>query len=423
MMKPDPALQTAANADKGNHRPRTILVTDAGRGSAIAIIRSLGRRGMRVIAADSSRQCLGFHSRYTGDRLVYPSPETNPQDFVEMLFNTVRQQAVDLVVPLTDAAILPLSQARDQFDGVCRLAIPEPETLELVTNKRKTLELARRLGVPTPKTCLVETTKEALAEAPSLGWPVVLKPMASRKFYEQKMSEGFTVSYAADHRQLAQQMSKYEGRCPVLLQEYYPGEGCGVELLLYEGRPLAAFQHRRLHEIPVNGGASAYRQSSRLDPLLFDYAVRMMAALSYTGLAMVEFKMGRDGPRLMEINGRVWGSLPLAVLSGMDFPGLLADLYFDGLKDTCKDPITTYRVGLRARNFELDMLWILSVIRGKKRYAFLPMPGRVEGLKALLGLFNPANRFDIISLQDPLPGLYEIAKVLRKIGTKMREAD
>jgi predicted ATP-grasp superfamily ATP-dependent carboligase len=399
----------------------TVLVTDASRGSAISIIRSLGCKGFKVIASDSNRNCLGFHSRYTAERLVYPSPETAPVEFTASLLQAVQQHHIDLIIPVTDFAILPLSEARKQFEGICRLCIPEQDALELVTNKLKTLNLAKRVGVPVPETRVVNTLTEALEEAPALGWPVVLKPIVSRMLREQKTIESFTVSYAGNPNQLSDQIRVFEGRCPVLLQEYYPGEGCGVELLLYEGHPLAAFQHRRLREIPINGGASAFRESVAIDPELYDYSIRMMQSLAWTGLAMVEFKIGRNGPKLMEINGRVWGSLPLAVLSGMDFPAHLARLYFSDPLESDPLPLKDYKIGVRSRNFELDILWILTVLKGKKRYPYLPMPGRGQALKAILELFNPWYRFDILSLDDPVPGFYEIGKVIRKIGTKIKD--
>jgi len=184
---------------------------------------------------------------------------------------------------------------------------------------------------------------------------------------------------------------------------------------------LAAFQHKRLREVPVNGGASAFRESVPLDTELYRHSVRMLEALNWTGLAMVEFKVGAEGPKLMEINGRVWGSLPLAVRSGMDFPARLAELYLYGPP---AEPATEsrYRVGVRARNLELDMVWIASVLRGKRRYPFLAMPSRREGMAALLGLLNPAYKFDILSLDDPRPGLAEIIKIVGKFGGKLKEA-
>ena len=88
-----------------------------------------------------------------------------------------------------------------------------------------------------------------------------------------------------------------------------PGDGIGVELLMDHGRPLAAFQHRRIQEVPPTGGASALRESVELDPDLYDHAVALLRELGWTGLAMVEFRRGADGVgNLMEINGRVWGS-------------------------------------------------------------------------------------------------------------------
>src|SRR5919206_1200952 len=122
----------------------TILVTDAGRGSAISIIRSLGRKGWRVIAADSDPRSLGFRSRYAQERLLYPKPETAPRELVTTLLRAARDREIDLIIPVTDAIILPLSEARALFAGVCTLAIPDPAALDVVTNKLKTIELARQ---------------------------------------------------------------------------------------------------------------------------------------------------------------------------------------------------------------------------------------------------------------------------------------
>ena len=289
-------------------------------------------------------------------------------------------------------------------------------------DKLETLELARRLGVPVPRTQLVSTAAEALRYGPELGWPVVLKPQTSRLYREQRSVQAFTVAYAENRDRLAEQMRRFEGHCQVLLQEYSAGVGCGVELLMYEGRPLAAFEHRRLREIPIHGGASSLRQSVPLDPTLYDYATGLLGQLRWTGLAMVEFKVGRQGATLMEINGRVWGSLPLAVLSGMDFPGRLADLWLCGPPSDDTPPATAYRIGVLARNLELDLVWIASVLAGRRRFSFLPMPRRREALAALAGLFNPACKADILSLDDPRPGLAEIFKIAAKFVAKRKQA-
>ena len=93
----------------------TVLITDAGRGSAIAFIRSLGRSGWRVVATDSIPNSIGFRSRYAAHHAVYPNPEHAPDAFVAWMVDIVREQQVDLIVPITDTAILPLSAAAAAF--------------------------------------------------------------------------------------------------------------------------------------------------------------------------------------------------------------------------------------------------------------------------------------------------------------------
>lgn len=396
----------------------TALVTDAGRGSAIAIMRSLGRRGWRVIAADASAHSLGFRSRYASQTLVYPAPEHAPREMTATLKAASEAEGVDLIIPVTDAVLLPLSEARAEFDGLCKIAMPTPEQLAVVSSKRKTIELAQRLGVPVPLTRLVETAEEALA-VPITDWPVVLKPEMSR-LYNQESVERFEVCYAHTRDELAKEIAQFEGRCPVLLQSYYAGEGHGVELLLYEGRPLAAFQHKRLHEVPITGGASSFRQSVALDPGLYERSVRLMGALNWTGLAMVEFKVGAQGGKLMEINGRVWGSLPLAVFSGMDFPARMAALYVYGPPPALNGPDTRYRVGVKARNVERDLVWVASVLLRRRQSGSLPVPTRGDALMGLIGLLNPLTRSDLLAWDDPLPALAELPIAIgRKIGKRV----
>jgi predicted ATP-grasp superfamily ATP-dependent carboligase len=396
-----------------------ILVTDAARGCAIAVIRSLGRRGLDVIAADSEARSPGFYSRYASDRLRYPPPRTDPEGAVATLLHAARQRRVDLIVPVTEETVLLLSEARDRFAGISALALPDREAYARTRDKLATLDLARQTGVPAPRTHLVKTGREALAAASSLGWPVVVKPRSASIFRDGHLVELYEVSYAEDARALGEQMHRLEGRSEVLLQEYYPGEGHGVELILERGRPLAAFQHRRLREVPVTGGASSFRESVPLDPILYDYAVRLLDGLHWTGLAMVEFKLGEQGPRLMEINGRIWGSLPLAVKSGMDFPGRMVDLYLGSPSGRNGSPDTDYLLGVRSHNLDLEVVWIGSALRGRRGRRLVRTPGRRDALEAALSLVNPRGGFDVLCRDDLRPGLVELVRIAQKVRRKV----
>ena len=384
-----------------------VLVTDAGRGSGMAIVRSLGSRGIEVIAADASRLSPAFASRHVTERVVYPHPAAHPHKAVESLLTAAREHSVDLVIPVGEELVILLSAARERLDGV-RLALPDAAAFAKTHDKLATVDLARSLGIPTPRSELVTSAAEAVAASERFSWPIVLKPQASRALRAEEAVDSFGVAYAADVAALERRMGAFEGRCAVILQEYQPGEGHGIGLLMDRGHPLLAFQHRRLREVPFTGGPSSYRESVALDPALFDFSVRILRELDWTGPAMVEFKVRGDEVSLMEINGRLWGSLAVAVKSGVDFPGAIVGLFLSSPTDLPKTPQTGYDVGVRSKDFSLEVAWIASVLVGKAPYAFLDVPRRRQALAVAARLFDPRDGFDILSLRDPLPGLVEI---------------
>jgi predicted ATP-grasp superfamily ATP-dependent carboligase len=408
------------NAMKNPHIA-TILVTSAGRGCAISIIRALGRSGYRVIAADSISRSPGFRSRFASESIIYPAPENHPQRFVEYLLKIVKEQDVKLLIPVTDFEILPIIAARDLFESITRVALPANNLLDRVNDKIKTFQLAKKAGVPVPKTFIARNSEDALKFSEELSWPVVVKPQYSKKLLNGNKIVSFGVDYAQNPNELVRLMQSLEQKCDVLLQSYQPGVGCGIELLTRKGEPLAAFAHRRLREIPVTGGASCYRQSIKLDKALFFHAVHLMKKLNWTGVAMVEFKVNGSDTWLMEINGRVWGSLPLAFVSGVNFPLMLTELFLNG-GDTIKTQLSNdYKLGLRCRDLGKDLMWIIAVMMQRKPYPFLPIPKRSRAVGAIMGLFNPLRKFDLLCLDDPMPAIAELPAIYRKFRIKMHE--
>ncbi len=395
-------------------KPR-ILVTDAGRGSAVTIIRSLGRAGWEVIAADSDPAAIGFSSRYACDKVVYPRPGTAPERFVEVLLENVRRLGVDLVLPVTDAVLQPLISASALFDGVCKLGIPDREAYEIVTDKSRTLQLADRLGIPRPRTCRVRTLDDLEQLGSSLEFPVVVKPECSVKLCSNGEYRSFSVSYARDMDALRETMIDLGGEVGVLLQEYTAGAGCGIEIVADRGECLCVFEHRRLAEVPVTGGASAWRESVATDPVLLSYAKKLVAELEWTGPIMVEFKVG-EKISLMEINGRVWGSLPLAVAAGVDIPRIWAGIYLEA-SDT-PPTRSEYPTGIRTYNLDLMSVWIVNVITGRCSHPYLPHPPRWEAFRGLFAMLSGSSHSDLVASDDPLPARLQRRGIPAKIFGK-----
>jgi hypothetical protein len=189
---------------------------------------------------------------------------------------------------------------------------------------------------------------------------------------------------------------------PTLLQEFVPGDGYGIFALFSDGKPRAWFAHRRLRDVVATGSGSAFRESIPLDARMKTYAERLLTALRWHGVAMVEFKVdSRDGvPKLMEVNGRFWNSLPLAIAAGMDFPFLLYRLAIDG--DIA--PMNSYKVGVRSRWLLGDLRHLISVVQGPPPGWPDKFPKRWETLQAVLRGFHPTVHDDDFVRGDLAPG-------------------
>jgi predicted ATP-grasp superfamily ATP-dependent carboligase len=186
-----------------------------------------------------------------------------------------------------------------------------------------------------------------------------------------------------------------------LIQEYIPDGGgtFGLSALFDEASKVkAAFVHKKLRMYPVQGGPSTLRESVH-HPQIMDIGLSLLKALNWVGVAMVEFKVDpRDGlPKLMEVNPRFWGSLQLAILSGIDFPYLILRM----AKGEKVEPILHYEIGRRCR-------WLLlgDILH------FLKNPNRFKLNPSFFHFFDPNTSDDILSKKDPFAVLGAMATFL-----------
>jgi predicted ATP-grasp superfamily ATP-dependent carboligase len=158
---------------------------------------------------------------------------------------------------------------------------------------------------------------------------------------------------------------------------------------------------------------SVYSESVPLDPQLVDRGLRLLRDLGWQGVAMLEFKTdSRTGrPYLMEINGRLWGSLQLAVDAGVDFPALLVSC---ALGERPARP--SYRVGVRNRWWWGDVDHVLARLRSNPAELGLPpgAPSRWRVVRDFLRVWRPGDRNEVFRASDPWPFVRETVDWLRR---------
>ena len=388
---------------------RRVLVLDANQRSALAVIRSLGRRGLTIVAADTTANSLGAASRYVVDSTLYSNPATSPTAFVHDIVAIVERLSIDTVVPATDLTTMLLA-SQPNLSRIVRLMAPQRASYEKLSDKARLMASASKLGILVPTTRVAMTAEAAVAAAHEIGFPVVLKPARSRYLRgEEIVSTSVEIVDNPGRLSAVLDRSKWMGDIPCLVQRFIPGHGAGIFALYASSRPVAWFAHRRIREKPPTGGVSVLCESAPIDPVMQAAASKLLSAAELSGAAMVEFRVATDGtPYLMEVNCRFWGSLQLAIDCGVDFPWLLYQIT-QGL--TVGEP-QPYVLGRRLRWLlgDLDSL-VIELRQGQSTAR-----DKARALGAFLRSFaDPFCRQEVMRMSDPSPGIREIANWLKAL--------
>ena len=394
----------------------SILILDGGAMSSLAFIRSLGAAGVRVRVAASSPDAIGRYSRFCARFDTYPSPLDDREAFGQWLRDTLAHDPPDVLLGCTDATIPLLMEWREALSRHCLVPLPPAEGFAMAFDKGRTLEVARQVGVHVPAEWNA-TDADAVAQVVARDrWPVVVKPRSSVEGQgDVRVATG--VTYAFNAGELAQQVQRASatGRAP-LVQEYIHGAGVGCFYLFHGGEVVARFQHRRLRDKNPLGSGSCLRVSVPLDPALVDGGERLLRAMGWEGLAMVEYRQDSQGVGwLMEINPRPWGSMQLAVEAGVDFP-LLWWQCVTGREVESPRP---YRVGLQCRYLVGDFSHLEAVLRGRPKGWRLDFPGRARTVRDFLRFSGDDVRYDDFAADDPSPGWHAVRRHLSEVVRRL----
>ncbi|MEO7039466.1 MAG: ATP-grasp domain-containing protein [Gemmatimonadaceae bacterium] len=380
----------------------TVIIVGAEPRKLVTIARSLQRAGVRCVVATPRGQSLRISSRAIAGTVKLRG---DIAESATMLVRLARSENARWVVPTSDTSLQIVCAAYDDLSRFCAVGAPRPEIVQRVLDKSITLKIAEQVGVPVPVSVAIERASDIDAALARMRFPIIARPGdKSRKTSHQFKTRTFE-SEEELRATFATQTRFGEG---LLFQSYHGGQGVGIELLVSKGELVASFQHRRLSENPPSGGVAAVAIAEAVDPKLLDYSMRLLRALEWEGVAMVEFRheRGTGETALMEVNGRFWGSLPLNTIAGVDFP-----LYAWQLSQgQVPAPPATYPLGLRVR-------WTAGALE-RAGYAFAENPGeRIAfgaAFRQLLTDFAPGVKSAMWSWSDPLPAIQEVTYVLKR---------
>ena len=378
-----------------------MLITDGDLKVALPVLRSLAAKGIETGVASHSKRAMSFFSKYCKNRYLYPSPRENLSLFLKAIQRIVEETDFDILFPVGEWTLVPISEHREKIVPHIQLALGSHVAIMKTFDKSQTLKLAMDEGIPVPKTFFINNLVELEEVAQQVPFPAVIKSRWSWVWNSDRALFS-RPSYVNSPQELVSEYRDMHERFPFpIIQEYIPGTAYHVGTLCSHSRVRAMCAIKEHRTIPVTGGYATLRESVELDPRMREYAQRMLSALDWHGIAEVEFKLDpRDStPKFMEINGRFWGSLELAMAAGIDFPYLLYRLVLDG--DI--SPVFNYRVGVKRRWLEGDLIYISNVLKNVGVHPGIEYPDRWRALLEFIKLNNA--RYDCLELGDMLPFL------------------
>lgn len=392
----------------------TVVVTDGEQRAALASVRSLGRAGCTVHVCSARRQPLAGSSRHASSTTQVADPLSRQSEFVEDLLRLSSEVGADVLLPVSEASLLAVLPNAKRFNSA--IPFPPDAAFRQVCDKSWVVRAARTHGIAVPVQVEIANEDDALQLLKDAVYPLVLKPHRSLAGAEGQLKH-MSISYASNDDELAVALSALPAEAyPVLAQQRIEGPGCAISVLLWNSELRAAFAHRRIREKPPSGGVSVLRESIPLDQDLLQKSLALLGDLDWEGVAMVEFKLDRETgtPYIMEINGRLWGSLQLAIDAGVDFPRLLVSsaLGYDYA------PVTDYRTGVRSRWEWGDVDHLLASVLRPRRALALPRNTkrhfRLRSVMNFLRSFASDDIPEIFRLDDLRPFLRETVNWFRR---------
>jgi D-aspartate ligase len=371
----------------------TAVVVEVAWVNGLAAIRSLGRRGLRVLAVDHRPYALGFRSRYAEPR-VAPDPLDDEDGFIAAL-RSLAEETDDLlpVFPTHDEHVNAIARHADVFAERYRFPFPDWDVLERIQSKRHQLETAESVGVPVPRTFYPGSAEEARAAGEELGFPLIVKPSANVGFRRSHKRQLFRCESADELERAYEAAASHEP----MVQELIPS---GPEemytlgsYLDRDGQALGLFSGRKLSQTRGYMGSARVGEALWVDEVV-EHGLALLRGLGFHGISQVELMRDpRDGRyKLLEVNPRLWQWHSLAAACGVDLPWI-------AYRDLVGDPLPPARMHGDGKR------WAITLMAGKP-----------------LALERPPYVDAVFARDDPKPALVQLGRFAHRGIHRLRPA-
>ncbi len=302
-----------------------VLIANRGE-IALRAIRACKELGIKTVAVYSEADENSVHVRLADESVCIGPPEPSKSYLdIPSIMSAAEVSMVDAIYPgYGFLAENPKFAEISQKSGI-KFVGPSPETLELIGNKLKAKEIAKKVGLPlVPGSEGAVSPSDAVDIAREIGYPVVLKAAAG--------GGGRGIRIVMDEKELLEKLpvamheaevSFGDGRIyiekfiirPKHVEFQVLADGNGNVVSLGERECSIQRRHQKLiEESPCVAVSDKKRRE------IEKKVVRFCKEIGYEGAGTVEFLMDENGEfYFMEMNGRIQVEHPVSeVVTGID---------------------------------------------------------------------------------------------------------
>jgi len=364
-----------------------ILVADGEHPVGLGIIRSLGKKKLRVMVAGNHGKSPAFYSKYIAGFFSYPK---GPQ-MHNALIRKIKKYRPKVFMPLFDSCVRTVYEHQKVYQKYTNL-IPmiSYKKFALLDTKSKFAEFALKNKIAIPLTYICETETDIVKASRNIGFPLIIKPHIGRGSNGVYLIKNERDLIIKSRNMKTRKTIQCFDASKIIVQEYISNDLYTFNVFVHNAKIIARHQIKTLETYPAVCGSPASCISvydKKLDDTGFEVLDKIRLK---NGVLNMQFLYDWKDKKykLIEINPRIWSSIQNSIDSGVDFPYLLY-LTAQGKKVS---HIRNYKINLRTKN-------IINEFKGcfQKR-----------GLRSFINILKIRNTSTEFDLRDIKPDLVHL---------------
>jgi carbamoyl-phosphate synthase large subunit len=298
-----------------------VLVTGAGGPAGMGTIRSLLlAQEVKVVAADMNPMAPGLF--WPPEKTILPP--AHDRNFVSELLSVCKKFGIDVLFPTVDEEVSVLAANMNRLRGEVECLIGKKKGVDACNDKWGTYVWLNKVGIPVVETLRVHDKDSLHADADEIGYPLAIKPRASRggrglhicQNY-QELIKAFSALKAA--LPFVDAYVNIAGAADLILQEYLPGtEYDTIVMLSQNGKALACVPMRAVHWEVHRQQREIVTEHNKEVELICIRAVRELGLHCPVDVEVAQDRRGNL--KILDVNPRVGGDVDLATAAGCNIP-------------------------------------------------------------------------------------------------------